>query len=190
MVQNTSGPELRLGTRRLVLWTSALCVVLLAAVLVWAFVVVPNGELGTTRATNSTPSATGALPNQRAGESTAAKNNMVAPRTSPTAGAGQNAPGAAADIQQSAGPLRLSKQQRAQVRSYLASKKSDRADNINFDVTLGAAVPQQVRLQKLPPELASVMQGYQGDEYVVVGDQLVIVDPSARRVVAIVPTAG
>jgi hypothetical protein len=32
--------------------------------------------------------------------------------------------------------------------------------------------------------------GYQGGDYVLVGDQLVIVDPSARRVVALVPNIG
>jgi hypothetical protein len=35
-----------------------------------------------------------------------------------------------------------------------------------------------------------VIGGYQGDDYLLVGDQLVIVDPSARRVVAIVPGIG
>jgi hypothetical protein len=42
-------------------------------------------------------------------------------------------------------------------------------------------------LQKLPPEISSAMGGYQGNDYVLVGEQLVIVDPSARRVVARVP---
>jgi hypothetical protein len=35
-----------------------------------------------------------------------------------------------------------------------------------------------------------VIGGYQGDDYVLVGDQLVIVDPNPRRVVAIVPNVG
>jgi hypothetical protein len=57
----------------------------------------------------------------------------------------------------------------------------------NFSLAVGAAVPQDVPLQKLPPEISSVMGGYQSNDYVFVGDQLVIVDPSARRVVARVP---
>jgi hypothetical protein len=35
-----------------------------------------------------------------------------------------------------------------------------------------------------------VIEGYQSADYLLVGDQLVIVDPSARRVVAIVPGVG
>jgi hypothetical protein len=51
-------------------------------------------------------------------------------------------------------------------------------------------VPHQVQLQKLPDPIASAMQGFQGDEYVLVGNQLVIVEPTARRVVAVVPDAS
>ena len=36
-------------------------------------------------------------------------------------------------------------------------------------------------------DLASALNGFQGDEYVRVGNQLVIVDAAVRRVVAIIP---
>jgi hypothetical protein len=49
-------------------------------------------------------------------------------------------------------------------------------------LAVGAAVPQEASA-----EISSAMGGYQGNDYVLVGDQLVIVDPSARRVVALVP---
>ena len=39
-------------------------------------------------------------------------------------------------------------------------------------------------------QISSAIGGYQRDDYVIVGDQLVIVDHSARRVVAIVPNIG
>jgi hypothetical protein len=42
-------------------------------------------------------------------------------------------------------------------------------------------------LQKLPPQISSIIGGYQGDDFLIVSDQLVIVDPNARRVVAIIP---
>ena len=35
------------------------------------------------------------------------------------------------------------------------------------------------------PDLASALNGFQGDDYVLVGNQLVIVDAAVRRVVAI-----
>ena len=88
---------------------------------------------------------------------------------------------------QTATPLKLSEAQRQQIRQYFASKPGQRMQSANFSLAIGAAVPQDVPLQKLPPEILSAMGGYQGNDYVLIGDQLVIVDPSARRVVALVP---
>lgn len=181
--------EQRRGTRLAMMWGAGVAIVLFAVILVWAFVTVPNGQLGgTTRQGPS--SSTGVLANQGAGESQAGKNEAVTPRQSPVVGSGQNSSGEAAEIEQSATPLKLTDAQREQIRAYFAGKTADRLHNADFSVAIGAAVPQQVELQKLPPQISSVIGGYQGDDYVIVGDQLVIVDPSARRVVAIVPNIG
>ena len=50
-------------------------------------------------------------------------------------------------------------------------------------MSVGAAVPQQVPLKQIPTDLASALNGFQGDDYVLVGNQLVIVDAAVRRVV-------
>jgi hypothetical protein len=47
-----------------------------------------------------------------------------------------------------------------------------------------------ISLAKLPRQISAAIGGYQGDDYVLVGDQLVIVDPSGRRIVAVVPNIG
>jgi Protein of unknown function (DUF1236) len=107
--------------------------------------------------------------------------------TAPTVGSGQNASGEAARIEQTATPLQLSDAQRQQIRQYFASKPGQRTQGANFSLAVGAAVPQDVPLEKLPPEILSALGGYQGNDYVLVGDQLVIVDSTARRVVALVP---
>ena len=105
------------------------------------------------------------------------------PRQNSTVGSGQNA----AQIEQTETPLKLSEAQRQQILQYFASKPGQRMQSANFSLAIGAAVPQEVPLQKLPPEISSAMGAYQGNDYVLVGDQLVIVDPTARRVVALVP---
>jgi cytoskeletal protein RodZ len=181
--------EQRRGTNQAMMWGVGLAIVLFAAVLVWVFVMPPNGQLGDTTRQRPSPS-TGVLANQGAGESQAGKNQTVTPRQSPATGSGQNSSGEAAEIEQSATPLKLTDAQREQVRAYFAGKSADRLQSVDFSIAVGAAVPQQVELQKLPPQISSVIGGYQGDDYLIVGDQLVIVDPSARRVVAIVPNVG
>ena len=58
---------------------------------------------------------------------------------------------------------------------------------MNFSIAVGAAVPRQAELHKLPSALTDILQGYTGDQYIRVRDQLVIVDGKARRIVAIIP---
>ena len=183
--------EQRRGTGQAMMWGTGVAIALVAAVLAWAFIPAPNGQQGGTSQQRPSPSpSTGVLTNQDAGGSQAAKNNAVTPRQNSAGGSGQNSSGEAAQIEQSATPLKLSDQQREQIRSYFSGKTAGRLQSANFSVAIGAAVPQQVDLQQLPPEISSVIGGYQGDDYVLVGDQLFIVDPSARRVVAIVPNIG
>jgi Protein of unknown function (DUF1236) len=181
--------EQRRGTRQAMMWGAGAALVVFAAVIAWSFLTAPNGQLGGT--TRQTPSpSTGVLANQGAGESQTGKNQAVTPRQNPAAGSGQNSSGEAADIEQSAKPLQLTDAQREQIRSYFAGKTAGRLQSVDFSIAIGAAVPQQVELQKLPPQISSAIGGYQGDDYLIVGDQLVIVDPNARRVVAIIPNIG
>jgi hypothetical protein len=181
--------EQRRGTRQTMMCGAAVAIVLFAGVLAWAFVTAPTGQLG--GATRQSPSSsTGVMANQGSGESQAGKNQTVTPRQNSAAGSGQNSSGEAAEIERSATALKLTDAQREQIRAYFAGKPAAQSQSVDFSVAIGAAVPQQVELQKLPPQISSVIGGYQGDDYLRVGDQLVIVDPSARRVVAIVPGIG
>lgn len=190
MADNSSVPEQRRSTRRAFLWGgTGVLLVLCAVILVWVFVFVPQGGPGRNGEPRGSAS-TGVLSNEGSGQSTAAKNNAVVPQTSDKLGAGQNAPGAAAQIEGSAGPLQLSDQQRQQIRDFFAKQKGERANDVNFTLAIGSAVPPNVQLQKLPSEVSSAMGGYNADQYIIVGNQLVIVEPNARRVVAIVPGIG
>jgi hypothetical protein len=190
MTDNSSIPEQRRSTRQAFFWGGGGVLLLLCAViLVWVFVFVPQGGPGRNREPHGSDS-TGIMSNQGSGQSAAAKNNAVTPQTNQAVGAGQNSPGEAAQIEGSAEPLKLSEQQRQQIRDFFAKQKGDRTNGVNFTLAIGSAVPQNVQLQPLPPEVSSALGGYKADQYVLVGNQLVIVDPNARRVVAIVPGIG
>jgi hypothetical protein len=195
MAPTLSPQEQRRGTSRLYLVWMPIGLLCVAAVLVWAYVFIPKGEVGTTTPQHGATQAgtTGTRANQGSGESTAAKNNAVAPAPNDATGTGQNSAAASKQIEQSAAPLQLTDQQRQQIRSYFAGntgKQADRLASANFSLSVGAAVPQQVQLKKLPDQVASALQGFEGDQYVLVGNQLVVVEPIARRVVAVVPNAS
>ena len=135
---------------------------------------------GREQATPGSP--TGTLSNQGGGESTVGKTQPARPEDDTGA--------KARDIQKTQQPLSLTDQQREQIRAYFAKRQGHAVDNVSFTLSIGAAVPRQVELHDLPAELADIMQGYRGGQYIRVRDQLVIVDQPSRRVVAIVPGIG
>ena len=188
MIANMPHEQERKGTGRLIFGGVVLAILLAAAFAVWGFIFIPKGELGASARQPS--AATGTLANQGSGESIAAKNNMVTPEKSAIGGGGQNSTGEARQIDQSAAPLKLANAQRRQIRSYFAGKLAARIPSADFALSVGAAVPRQVQLRPLPKEVSSAMQGFVGDQYILVRNELVIVDPSARRVVALVPQVG
>ncbi len=117
---------------------------------------------------------------QNAGQSGAAASHTLTP------GGG---PAEAHEITSTAtGSLSLTADQRKQLTAYFSRP----GDNVNttdtkFTVSVGAAVPHQVALAPLAPELKQILPTYQNDQYVVVDDRLVIVTPDDRRIIAIVP---
>jgi hypothetical protein len=48
-------------------------------------------------------------------------------------------------------------------------------------------VPRSVHIAVLPPEIVTVVPEYSGFDYIVVGDQLLIIDPATLEIVAILP---
>jgi hypothetical protein len=115
---------------------------------------------------------------EQAGQSSAGKNDSTN---------GKDEGARAREIQHTAGPLQLSNQQREQLRDLLARQNPVAMDTVNVSLTIGAAVPRQIELSDLPTEISDVLHGYNGDKYLVVRDQLVIVDSQARRIVALIP---
>lgn len=141
---------------------------------------VPAGGARVSKDADTTVGRT--APSQTAAESGVGKNDP--------AGLEDDTGGRARAIKQSSRPLQLNSQQINDVSRIIAQQKPPRIDQAPFEMMIGAAVPQQVAVADIPPEITQVMNGYWGNSYVMVKDQLVIVDQHSRRVVAIVPTAG
>jgi hypothetical protein len=122
---------------------------------------------------------TGPRYDQRQGESMAGKQETT--RDTPSEDA------RARDIIETAKPLALTTEQREQIRARIGGRGEARVESADFTLTIGSGVPRQVQLQPLPVEVADIMGGYHGSEYLIVADQLVIVDAESRRVTALVP---
>jgi hypothetical protein len=62
--------------------------------------------------------------------------------------------------------------------------------NVNVNVSVGAALPGDARLMPLPPAVVDLVPEYRDYDYVVVNDQIAIAQPSTRHVVEIINTGG
>jgi hypothetical protein len=182
MAAELSKSEERRGTRRLMFAGAVIAAILGIAVVVWPFVF--TSKLGTpitgaNPATSPDLTLSRGTPAQRAAESEVGKNDP--------AGQEDATGGRARQIKQTSGPLQLNDNQREKVKQILAEAKAPKVNKADFEIMIGTAVPRQEPLQDIPPEITKVMNGYWGDEYVVVGDTMIIVDQHTRRIVAIVP---
>jgi Protein of unknown function (DUF1236) len=87
-----------------------------------------------------------------------------------------------------AASVQLSEQQRNQIKDIVVSDHNvARVNNVNFNISVGVAVPRTVHVAVLPAEVVTIVPEYRGFEYVVVGDQLLIIDPNTLEIVAILP---
>jgi hypothetical protein len=123
-------------------------------------------------------SPTGLRSTQPAGQSTVGRNDP---------GVDQNDQVRAPNIAKSEKPVGLSDAQRQKIRGYLAEHGAPKVDRVDFSLVVGSAVPEQVPLQDLPLPVADALGGYNGDKYLVVGDQMIIVEAQTRRIVAVLP---
>ncbi len=62
--------------------------------------------------------------------------------------------------------------------------------SVNANVHVGAPLPGDVELMPLPPTIVDLVPEYRDYDYVVVNDEIVIVQPSTRQVVEVINTCG
>jgi len=88
---------------------------------------------------------------------------------------GQGAPGSA----------KLTTEQRTKISSVIKSQKVESV-RLNVSVSVGTRIPADVRLHPLPQEVIVIYPEWRGYDYILVGDQIVIINPRTHEIVAIV----
>lgn len=96
------------------------------------------------------------------------------------------APSLAKDETKSGAPAALSAEQHAKIWSTLRGEKAERLTNVEFSTTVGGVIPRTVHLYRLPVSIVEYAPQYRGYEYILVGDQILIVDPRTLRIVAVI----
>jgi len=185
MVKNLSRETEKDGTRKLMMVGSAVAAVLFVGFIVWFAVPQMFGatdylgrpSTGADKGAPATTVGTG-VPTQREAVSKAAKENP--------AGNEDMSGARARDLKQTAQPAGLNDQQREQLRAIISSAHGPTMDRPNFEMMIGTSVPRQTEVADLPPEVTQVLNGFWGDQYLIAGNDLVIIDQHSRRVAAII----
>jgi hypothetical protein len=82
----------------------------------------------------------------------------------------------------------LNTEQKTKIRQTIILKSdAPRVSNVNFSLSVGTVVPRErVKLVAVPPPLIEIHPAWRGYLYFIVGDQLIIVEPSSHRIVAVI----
>jgi hypothetical protein len=62
--------------------------------------------------------------------------------------------------------------------------------NVNFSVSVGTVINEQVTFHDLPPTITEVVPQFRGYRYIVVRDQIVIVEPQTKKIVYVMSRSG
>jgi hypothetical protein len=89
------------------------------------------------------------------------------------------------------GSISLSNDQRVRI----SARFSDRIDRLNvqplsrsrLSVSIGVVVPSAIRLYDVPVDIVEIYPGFRGHKFVVVEDEIVIIEPRSRRIVTTLP---
>ncbi|XIA63518.1 DUF1236 domain-containing protein [Bradyrhizobium sp. TZ2] len=84
----------------------------------------------------------------------------------------------------------LTESQRTRVSQSISRLNAKPVTNINFSLSVGTVVPRDLRFQPLPAEVVEVMPQYRGYNFVVVREDIVIVDPATYKIVDVLPRGG
>jgi hypothetical protein len=88
------------------------------------------------------------------------------------------------------GNAHLSNEQASRIGDTLWTTASPAQTSVNIDVNVGEPLPGNVELMPLPPAVVSIVPEYRDYDYVVVHDEIVIVEPSTRKVVEVIQRGG
>ncbi|OMI11915.1 hypothetical protein BSN85_10650 [Bradyrhizobium brasilense] len=86
--------------------------------------------------------------------------------------------------------VNINDQQQTRISTSISHLNVQPLNNVNFSLSIGTAVPRDVHLQPLPAEVVEIVPQYRGYNFVLVRDEIVIVEPSSYKIVAVLPYSG
>jgi hypothetical protein len=80
---------------------------------------------------------------------------------------------------------KMSSDQRTRISSVIREQHIAPVTNVNFSISVGTRVPRDVEFHPLPTEIVTIYPEWRGYEFILVGEQIIVVDPSTFQIVAV-----
>jgi hypothetical protein len=80
----------------------------------------------------------------------------------------------------------LNSSQKTKISTTIRSAHVEPLRNVNFSVRVGVVIPASVHFHTLPAEIVTIVPEYRGYYYVVVEDEIVIIEPRTRKIVTVI----
>ena len=81
--------------------------------------------------------------------------------------------------------VNLSTEQRTKITTVIRSQKVQPLTNVNFSISIGSRVPRTVRFHPLPTAVIEVYPEWRGYEYILVGNEILVINPRTYEIVFI-----
>ena len=88
-------------------------------------------------------------------------------------------------VGQAGAGAKLSTEQRTKITSVIREQHVAPVTNVNFAISVGTRVPRDVAFHALPTEIVTIYPEWRGYEFILVRDQIVVVDPRTFEIVAV-----
>jgi hypothetical protein len=88
-------------------------------------------------------------------------------------------------VGQAGAGAKLSTEQRTKITTVIKEQHIAPVTNVNFSISVGTRVPRDVSFHPLPAEIVTVYPDWRGYEFILVRDQILVIDPSSLEIVAV-----
>jgi hypothetical protein len=89
-------------------------------------------------------------------------------------------------VGQAGAGAKLSSEQRTKITTVIRDQHVAPATNVNFSISVGTRVPRDVSFHPLPAEIVTIYPDWRGYQFILVKDQIVVVDPRTFEIVAVI----
>jgi hypothetical protein len=84
---------------------------------------------------------------------------------------------------------KLSTEQRTKITTVIRNQHVESVNNVNFSISVGTRVPREgVRFYPLPTEVVTIYPEWRGYQFILVHNEIIVIDPNTYEIVAVLNT--